>query len=83
MAIHEWEEIGIPEACGPFRLLYKPPGETVIAGSTGGDDHQDYRQIRKHWFSLTKDDARCNVKSDHRLNPKCLLDISDEIHRVL
>jgi hypothetical protein len=27
----EWEEIGIPEACGPFRLLYNPPGETVIA----------------------------------------------------
>jgi hypothetical protein len=53
----------------------------VVAG--GGDDHQDYRQIRKHWFSLTKDDARCNVKSDHRLNPKCLFDISDEIHGVL
>jgi hypothetical protein len=39
--------------------------------------------LPKHWFPLTKDDAGCNVKSDHRLNPKCLLDISDEIHRVL
>jgi exonuclease I len=30
-----------------------------------------------------KDDTRCNVKSDHRLNPKGLFDISDEIHGVL
>ena len=31
MAIPEWEEIGIPEGFGPYRLLYNPPSETVIA----------------------------------------------------
>ncbi len=31
MAIPEWEEIAIPEGYGPYRLLYNPPSETVIA----------------------------------------------------
>jgi hypothetical protein len=31
MGIHEWEEIAIPDGFGPFRLLYKPPSDTVIA----------------------------------------------------
>lgn len=30
MGIPEWEEIAIPEAFGPHRLLYNPPSETVI-----------------------------------------------------
>lgn len=31
MEIPEWEEIAIPEGFGPYRLLYNPPSETVIA----------------------------------------------------
>lgn len=31
MGIPEWEEIAIPEGFGPFRLLYNPPSETLIA----------------------------------------------------
>jgi hypothetical protein len=31
MGIPEWEEIAIPEGFGPYRLLYNPPSETVIA----------------------------------------------------
>src|ERR1700722_7810464 len=31
MEISEWEEIAIPEGFGPFRFLYTPPSETVIA----------------------------------------------------
>lgn len=31
MDIPEWEEIAIPEGFGPYRLLYNPPSETVIA----------------------------------------------------
>ena len=31
MSIPEWEEIAIPEGFGPYRLLYNPPSETVIA----------------------------------------------------
>jgi hypothetical protein len=30
MAIPGWEEIGIPEGFGPYRLLYNPHSETVI-----------------------------------------------------
>jgi len=31
MGIPEWEEIAIPEGFGPYRLLYNPVSETVIA----------------------------------------------------
>jgi len=31
MGIPEWEEIAIPEGFGPYRLLYNPISETVIA----------------------------------------------------
>ena len=31
MRIPEWEEIAIPEGFGPYRLLYNPISETVIA----------------------------------------------------
>jgi hypothetical protein len=31
MGIPEWDEIGIPEGYGPYRLLYNPASETVIA----------------------------------------------------
>jgi hypothetical protein len=31
MGIPEGEEITIPEGFGPYRLLYNPPSETVIA----------------------------------------------------
>ena len=31
MAHAEWKELGIPDGYGPFRLLYNPPTETVIA----------------------------------------------------
>ncbi len=31
MGIPEWEEIAIPKGFGPFRLLYNPPSETLIA----------------------------------------------------
>jgi hypothetical protein len=31
MGMPEWEEIAIPDGFGPFRLLYNPPSDTVIA----------------------------------------------------
>lgn len=31
MGIPEWEEIAIPDGVGPYRLLYNPSSETVIA----------------------------------------------------
>lgn len=31
MSIPEWEEIAIPKGFGPYRLLYNPASETVIA----------------------------------------------------
>jgi hypothetical protein len=31
MQIPEWEEIAIPEGFGPYRLLYNPPSDTLIA----------------------------------------------------
>jgi len=31
MGIPEWEEIAIPEGFGPYRLLYNPISEAVIA----------------------------------------------------
>jgi hypothetical protein len=31
MTIPEWDEIAIPEGYGPYRLLYNPPSETIIA----------------------------------------------------
>jgi|SRR5215831_10220170 len=31
MGIPEWEEIAIPEGFGPYRLLYNPPSQTIIA----------------------------------------------------
>ena len=30
MPMPEWNEIGIPDGFGPYRLLYNPPSETVI-----------------------------------------------------
>ena len=31
MGIPEWEEIAIPDGFGPYRLLYNPPSDTLIA----------------------------------------------------
>jgi hypothetical protein len=31
MRIPEWEEIAIPEGFGPYRLLFNPPSDTLIA----------------------------------------------------
>jgi hypothetical protein len=49
MSIPEWEEIAIPEGFGPYRLLYNPPSETVIAElrSIGEQFFPNHLYIRK------------------------------------
>jgi hypothetical protein len=49
MGIPEWEEIAIPEGFGPYRLLYNPTSETVIAElrSIGEEFFPNQLYIRK------------------------------------
>jgi hypothetical protein len=64
MAIPEWEEIAIPEGYGPYRLLYNPPSENVIA---------ELRSIGEHFFPnqtyiRKKDSLRYEpIKSSERM----------------
>ena len=45
MGIPEWEEIAIPEGFGPYRLLYNPVSETVIAELRSIGEQSDQNQI--------------------------------------
>src|ERR1700740_1033503 len=49
MGIPEWEEIAIPEGFGPYRLLYNPISETVIAElrSIGEQSSPNQTYVRK------------------------------------
>jgi hypothetical protein len=49
VAIPEWEDMAIPEGFGPYRLLYNPPSETVIAQlrSIGDEFFADRLVVRK------------------------------------
>jgi hypothetical protein len=77
------ESSGVVQYQRRERVYVRRNGLLPDVVTRGRDDHQDYRQISKHWFPFASTALDCSVKSDHQLKLKCLFDIGDEICGIL